>query len=175
MINIFHGDNQVASREALPSGDDIQRLEAASLTPEKLEQLFSGNELFGKSPTVIIFRMYKSPLLTQMTKYSTQDIYLWEPKKLTVSQLKKIPQAKVKEFSLPQILWKFLSSLSLKDLDECLKTQPVELVWYLLHRRTSKKGDIKMLEKMFAAELAVKSGKTDLDLRAELEFILGGI
>lgn len=148
MIYIYHGDNQVASRRALPPG--IPHYDPADLTPEKLEQIKAGNQLFTE----------------------TQDVYLWAPKKLTLTQLKKFPGAKIKEFPIRRILWQFLSSRQLKDLEACLKTEPVELVWYLLHRSAGKKGQVELLKKMYAIELAVKSGQTDVPLRTQLELLL---
>ena len=148
MIFIYHGDNQVASRQAIPRGMPGYDLE--QLTPEKLEQITAGNELFAQ----------------------TKDVYFWTGKKLTATQLKKLPPAQVKEFTLPKTLWRFLSTLKLADLEACLKTEPVELVWYLLHRQAKKKGQTELLRKMFAIELAVKSGKTDVPLRTHLELLL---
>ena len=148
MICIFHGDNQVSSRQAIPKR--ARHFDLAEITPEKLEQITAGNELFRVS----------------------QDVYLWAGKKLPASQLKKFPGAQVREFTLPKILWQFLSNRKLADLEKTLKTEPVELVWYLLHRQASKKGETELLRKMFAIELAVKSGKTDVPLRTHLELLL---
>ncbi len=165
MITIFHGDNIVASRKALPKGIHYN---AKDLTPEKLEQILTGDELFGQSEPIIIEGLINLP-------HTKKEVYLWINKKLPVAQLKKFTGAKIQEFKLPQVLWKFLSTLKLTDLNETLTTQPVELVWYLLHRQAAKKQNLKLLTKMFRAELGVKSGRSPLDLRAELEFILAGL
>jgi|SRR3989344_3453250 len=148
MIYLFHGDDQVKSRQAIPRGR--RHYDLAELTPEKLEQIMAGNELFTDN----------------------QDVYLWAGKKLSAAQIKTIPGAQIKEFAIPRVLWQFLSSRRLKDLETCLKTEPVELVWYLLHRSASKKGQVELLKKMYAIELAVKSGKTDVPLRTHLELLL---
>ena len=148
MIYIYHGDNQAASRLAIPKG--MRRYDLAELTPEKLEQIMAGNELFT----------------------NTKDVYFWSGKKLAAAQLKNFPGAQVKEFKIPQTLWQFLASRKLKDLEPCLKTEPVELVWYLLHRSAAKKGQVELLKKMYAIELSVKSGKTDVPLRTQLELLL---
>lgn len=148
MIYIYHGDNQVVSRKAIPRG--AVHYDLADLTPEKLEQIRAGNQLFTE----------------------TQDVYLWSGKKLSVAQLKPFPEAKIREFPIPRVLWQFLASRKLKDLEQCLKTEPVELVWYLLHRQAAKRGQTELLKKMFAIELAVKSGKTDVPLRTHLELLL---
>ncbi|PJC66665.1 hypothetical protein CO018_00725, partial [Candidatus Beckwithbacteria bacterium CG_4_9_14_0_2_um_filter_47_11] len=63
MIYIFHGDNQVASRRAIPKG--TRHYDLAEITPEKLEQITAGNELFRLN----------------------QDVYLWAGKKLPAAQL----------------------------------------------------------------------------------------
>lgn len=148
MIYIYHGDNQLASRQAIPRG--MPRYDLEELTPEKLEQITAGNQLFSK----------------------TKDVYFWVGKKLTAAQLKKLPPAQIKEFTLPKILWRFLSTLKLADLESCLKTEPVELVWYLLHRQAKKKGQTELLRKMFEIELAFKSGQSDVPLRTQLELLL---
>ncbi len=148
MIYIYHGDNQVASRLAIPKG--MRRYDLTQLTPEKLEQIMAGNELFT----------------------NTKDVYFWSGKKLSAAQLKNFPGAQIKEFKIPPVLWQFLAGRKLKDLEQCLKTEPVELVWYLLHRSAAKKGQVELLKKMFAIELAAKSGKTDVPLRTQLELLL---
>jgi hypothetical protein len=165
MITVFHGDNQVLSRQALPPGT---RYQAKNLTPEKLEQILTGDELFGGSEPIIIEGLIDLP----QTK---KEVYLWVNKKLSAAQLKKFAGAKIQEFKLPQALWRFLSTLKLNDLEETLTTQPVELVWYLLHRQAAKKQNLSLLNKMFSAELNVKSGRGLLDQKAELEFILMGL
>lgn len=148
MIYLYHGDDLVSSRQAIPKG--ARRYDVAEITPEKLEQLRAGNMLFSQ----------------------TQDVYLWANKKLPAGQLKKFPDAKIKEFPLRRILWQFLSSRKLKDLEVCLKTEPVELVWYLLHRQAAKRGEAELLKKMFSIELAVKTGATLVPLRTQLELLL---
>jgi len=148
MIYIYHGDNQVASRKAIPRG--AVHYDLTDLTPEKIEQIKTGKDLFT----------------------NTKDVYFWSGKKLSVAQLKKFPGAQAKEFTLPKILWRFLSSRKIADLEATLKTEPVELVWYLLHRQAAKRGQTELLKKMFAIELAVKSGKTDVPLRTHLELLL---
>lgn len=148
MIYLYHGEDLVSSRQALPPG--MPRYDLAELTPEKMEQLRAGNQLFT----------------------STQDIYLWAGKKLPAAQLKKFPDARVKEFPIRRLLWQFLSTRKLKDLEECLKTEPVELVWYLLHRAASKKGQTELLKKMFEIEYSIKSGRTAVPLRTHLDLLL---
>ena len=148
MIFIYHGDNSVASRGAIPAG--APRYDLAELTPEKYEQILAGNELFTHP----------------------QDVYFWSGKKLTATQLKKLPPAQVKEFTLPKILWRFLSSRKLADLEAALKTEPVELVWYLLHRQASQRGQVELLQKMFTIEFNFKSGQNDVPLRTQLELLL---
>lgn len=163
MITLFHGDDIVSSRRALPKGIHY---EAKDLTPEKLEQILGGEELFGTAKTIIIEGLVKSLPGTK------KDVYLWVGKKLSSAQVKNFPGVQIKEFKIPQVLWQFLSSRQLKDLEACLKTEPVELVWYLLHRSAAKKGQVELLKKMYAIELAVKSGKTDVPLRTQLELLL---
>ncbi len=148
MIYLFHGDDQVRSRQAIPRGR--RHYDLAELTPEKLEQIMAGNELFREN----------------------QDVYLWAGKKLTAAQIKTIPDAQVKEFVFPRILWQFLRTLKLADLELCLKTEAIELVWYLLHRQAGKSQQTELLKKMYAIELALKSGKSDVPLRTQLELLL---
>ncbi|MDP4030956.1 MAG: hypothetical protein U1C50_01225 [Patescibacteria group bacterium] len=169
MINLFHGQDTVSSRKALPQG--AKRFDAKQLTPESLAQVLNSRELYGASQPLVIEGLINSPLLKQVLG-SDMDIYLWEGKKLTVTQLKKLPQVKTKEFKIPAVLWQFLNSLKLADLELCLKTEPVELVWYLLHRQASRRQQVELLKKMYLVELDLKSGKSDVPLRTQLELLL---
>ena len=69
---------------------------------------------------------------------------MWEKKSITPAVKKKFAKATLKEFKLPASIFKVLDSLkpgsgkiTLKLLHDCLKKDPAELVFYLLHRRVS--------------------------------------
>lgn len=170
MIIILHGNNQVKSREALPSG--VRRYLAGDLTPEKLAQITDANDLFSKENIIVIENLLSDPAFKKWDYSGKKTIYLWEGKKLTLTQIKRFKTAKIQEFSLPQVLWKFLNSLNLVDLEQTLKTEPVELVWYLLHRQSSRKGNGELLRKMLAIEYQVKSGRSPVPLRTQLELLI---
>lgn len=148
MIYLYHGYDLISSRKAVPDG--VWRYDVSEITPELWEQLNTGNQLFSQSP----------------------DIYLWAGKKLPLTQLKRFSGAKIKEFPVRRVIWQFLKTRRLKDLTGCLAAEPVELVWYLLHRDAAKKGQKELLIKMFQIELAVKSGRSILPLRNHLELLL---
>lgn len=162
MINVFHGDDLVSSRKALPQG---LHFDAKELTKEKLEQLLTSNELFGETKPIIIEGLID---LIETKK----EVYLWVGKRLSAAQLKKFSAAKIREFKISPVLWQFLRTRKLVDLEKTLTTEPVELVWYLLHRQAAKRGDTGLLKKMFAVELALKSGESDVPLRTRLELLL---
>jgi hypothetical protein len=148
MIYLYHGSHSLKSRQALPPGALHYNL--AELNPEKLAELLTGRSLFGPD----------------------QDVYLWSDKKLGAPALKKFPGVKVREFSLPRTLWQFLRSKKLTDLNQTLKSEPIELVWYLLHRQAAREGKTELLRQMLAIELAVKSGRSGVPLRTQLELLL---
>ncbi|OGV91872.1 hypothetical protein A3A66_01550 [Microgenomates group bacterium RIFCSPLOWO2_01_FULL_46_13] len=157
-ITIFHGDDPVASRQALRETleaeekrrqlevirfdrnfdltDIIQAVEApAMLINERLiiiERLFS----LRSNQNGMAIQKY---LAAQ--KFS-EPVYLWEENQLQQKQLAVFPRATIKLFKLPVVVFKWLDSIlpgnepeSARLLTECLKTEAAEKVFFLLARQ----------------------------------------
>ncbi|MCX6816369.1 MAG: hypothetical protein NTZ93_00650 [Candidatus Beckwithbacteria bacterium] len=185
MITVIHGDNTVQSRQFLnDSAKDFVRLEAADLTPESLTQILESSSLFGSDRGVVINHLPKDNFLTILSKNIKQNVFIWEKKSLSAVTCKKLIQLGfvLKEFRLPKIVFQFLNSLTLKDFHATIKTEPVELVFYLLHRRIAqliqRNPDTKWLKlhrRLLEIDWSIKSGQTDLSLTAQLDLLLAGL
>ena len=142
MITVLHGDNAVLSRNSLPQGKDIVRLNAVDLTHENLTQELAGRSLFGGQSLVVIEGLLslrpsktKDELVGLVASSPQTEIVLWEGKSVTAANIKKLGQVKIQEFKIPALVFKFLDSLSLTDLHQAAKNDAAEFIFYLLHRR----------------------------------------
>ena len=185
MITVIHGDNQSLSRQFLnDSAKDFIRLESSELTPESLTQNLESASLFGGCRGVVINHLPKDNFLKIIAQNKDKNVYIWEKKSLTSAVCKKLILLGfvLKEFKLPKTVFKFLNSLSLKDFRETIKIEPVELVFYLLHRRIAqqiqKNSDPKwpkLLRQLMEIDYSIKSGQSDLSLTAQLDLLLSGL
>lgn len=161
MTTIFHGDNFVASRQALNHLLDslksttpnltLNRFEAKKTQVEDLAQALESASLFGHDQLVIIENLLslprssqKSTLINILLKNLDKHLIIWEKKSLSPSLKKQFSSATLKEFKLPSIIFKFLDSLkpgqvktSLQLLHQCYQKDAPELVFYMLCRRVS--------------------------------------
>ncbi|MDZ7587094.1 MAG: hypothetical protein U0946_05010 [Patescibacteria group bacterium] len=146
MITIFHGDNYVASRQSLNQSliQTPDRFEAKHLSAEILTQALESNPLFQTPKLFVIENLLTLPrsknkdqLIKIVLNNFEQNIFLWEKKVLTPAVKKQFSQATLKEFKLPASLFAFLDAISLKNFHQALVNNPVELIFYLLHRRTA--------------------------------------
>lgn len=146
MITIFHGDNYVLSRQALNQAllQNPERFEAKQLTEEILTQALESNPLFQTPKLFVLENLLTLPnsktkeqLIKIVLSNQAQTIYLWEKKTLTPALKKQFSKAFIKEFKLPASLFNFLDRLNLKNFHLALIDNPAELIFYLLHRRTS--------------------------------------
>lgn len=149
MITIFHGDNYVASRQALnqelsTSKVESNRIDAADLTEERLTQILESNSMFKADKIFLIENLLSLPrsrqkdrLLKIILNNQTLSIFLWEKKALTPAVRKQFTKALIKEFKLPPSLFNFLDDLSLTNFHLALIDNPAELIFYRLHRRIS--------------------------------------
>lgn len=185
MITIICGNDSVASRQFLSGvSREAVKLEAGQLAPEQIAQALGPASLFGSQTNVIINHLPSDKILKQLAGHSQPDIYLWHHKNLTPGQTKKFKELgfSFKIFRLPRIIFQFLSSLSLKDFHECLKTEPVELVFYLLHRKISSQISknpqpkwFKLHQELQQIDREIKSGQTQVDLITRLDLCLSSI
>lgn len=159
---LFHGEHTIKSREALlhaiaearAAGHAIVKVESKSLTVPLLEGFLGSAELFSDQQTVVIEELHSLPVgqrrtaLIAMVKAAASagqpELILWEKRKLTATQLKQFPQAKILEFKLSSTLFGWLDSLSgasatkvaqLKKLNQVLAEEDAMFCFTMLIRQ----------------------------------------
>jgi DNA polymerase III delta subunit len=155
---ILHGANILASRKVLIEQKgtakakeiEVIDLEGKELDLTKLTQALESASLFGQDRLVVIesfFSLPKSKNKEEILDYlKTQlgaNLIIWEGRKIDGRILKSFAgKAKIQEFKLPVVIFKFLESLqpgqprlSLELLHQTLKTEPPELAFYMIARQ----------------------------------------
>jgi len=126
MIQVFHGDNQLASKNALDSylaskpNVQIYRYNSKDIDPNTLNLVLNSTSLLDDTKIIVIsnfFSITKSTLdkLTPLLKQTTIDIAIWQDKLLTVTQLKIFPTIKNNQFKADNIVFKCLNSITPKN------------------------------------------------------------
>ncbi|MEO8581714.1 MAG: hypothetical protein ABI425_03990 [Patescibacteria group bacterium] len=126
-LTILHGEHQVNSRAKLvelmevAKQKDLQvhHLETTGLTTAILEAELGSQDMFGSEKVLVIESIFSGPkskkkeeLLVLVGKYAdSNQIILWESKKLTPAQQKKFPNATQQLFALSSSLFEWLDSL----------------------------------------------------------------
>ncbi len=143
---IFHGDNQLASRQAFLhikeqkrlSGNHNLDLSGTSLTLTDLATASQAVSLLGNVNSVFIEEFFarrlsneKKLLTDYLLKHSDLNIYLWESKDQS-TQLKSFPLTISQKFSLPKYLFQFLDTFSHSDLRRSLASASPEQILALL-------------------------------------------
>ena len=200
MVLIFHGDNQVQSRQILDqaikkfSQNQTFRLDTKEINLEKINLILNSTSHFEDQKVLILNNYFSIPksvsdLLTPLLLSSSQTIILLQDKKLTTTQLKAFPIATVSESLLTKTLFTCLYSLkpgsltrSLPLLHTTLKTEPYELFLYLLkgHLRkqlqTSSAFDPAKLKRSYLSlielEFQTKTGTLSIPKEIALERII---
>jgi len=146
MISILHGDNYVASRQALNQTltNKPLKFEAKTLTTEALTQVLESNPMFSINQPILIENLLtsirsklKDSLIKIILSNQEKTIFLWEKKLITPAVKKQFLKAQIKEFKLPPSLYSFLDTFNLKAFHQSLDQNPAELIFYLFHRRVS--------------------------------------
>ena len=132
MIHIFHGDDQFASRNALNTfldqkkDYDIFRINAKEVNLDKINGFVNSRSLFS-SQKIIVFLNFFSILKTNFDKIikilktnKSIEVVIWQDKKITPTQLKNFPQAKIQLFPLNKKLFTCLNSLYPSNLSKFL-------------------------------------------------------
>lgn len=153
-ITLIHGDNQVESRNSLhelintAKQNDIEiiRVDGNNLTLNEIVQALEAQSLFSNEKLVVIENLFSARKdnneIINYLKPGNFDakLVIWEPKKIDGRKITWIKNKQ--EFSYPQVLFKFLESIgsqmkenTLKLFNEVVKTQPVELVYYMIVRQ----------------------------------------
>ncbi len=122
---IFHGDDGITSYQKLSelienykaSGREVVYLDGPTLDPTHLRQLTSVG-LFGSDKVLVIKNLLsnqksksKELLVDILSQVTDTEVILYESKKLSDTNLKQFPKAKVSSFAVSQVIFKFLDLL----------------------------------------------------------------
>ena len=151
MVYIFHGDDQTKSRNAFNQAldqkkdSDILRLDPKEVNPDIVNNFINSQSLFSTPRIVAVTNFFSisKPILDKIIKIIKSnpnfDIYLWQEKELTISQLKTFSQSKIETFALDKIIFKCLNSLLPKNINrfivlyhQVLEKEPFELFLFWL-------------------------------------------
>jgi len=128
MIYIFHGDNHKDSRQATNQLIDsfkesnTLRLDYKKTDLETVNNFLQGTTLLSSQKTLLLDNFFSvtkaKDKLVQLIKQDTPttNIIIWQNKKLTTTQLKTFPQAKIQFFDLPNYLWGCINAVKPKNL-----------------------------------------------------------
>ena len=228
MITVLHGDsfvtsrnhlNQLVSEHKLKENSETIKLQAKKLNLEELTQALESQSLFGNQKLVVIDNLLTLPRSKQKDQMidivisnQAENLILWEKKAITPAVKKKLGTAKVQEFKAPKVIYNFLDSLqpsnsklSLNLLHQAISKDAVELVFYLLSRRTAQliqalddpsslkgapwqlgnlksqakafslKPLLKLHQELLEIDYQIKSGQTPLNLTTHLDLFLANL
>ncbi len=173
---ILHGDNQVASRQALltaKEGRPLLEFMGSDLTLEQLVNAVETNSLFGQANTVVIEGIFsqrpstnKKSIIAYLEAHQEANIILWESKDVT-SQLKNFKPAP--KYDLPKYIFNFLDRPTISGLHQVLQTMPAEQILASLATRAHKRANTEWLEELLAIDYKLKTGALPYDLATALE------
>lgn len=122
MLTLIHGDDTSASRnyyfdvKQIP-GEKVT-LDGVSVSPTDLQQVISGEDLFGTKKHVFIENLISKrksskdiESLVGLILASGADVTLWESKELTPKQVGLLKGANVKVFKIPATIFALLDAL----------------------------------------------------------------
>ena len=159
MISILHGDNILASRHLLQSRiKDFKskqfeelKLEGKEINLTDLIQAIESKSLLSQNKFLVIENFFSNPSISlkkQFLEYFFKnkpviEIILWEGKLLSGETQKKWSKvAKLLEFKISTAIFKFVDSIKpnnakvmLACLNECLKNEEAELIFYMMVRQ----------------------------------------
>jgi hypothetical protein len=132
MIHIFHGDNQFTSRTALNSlldqkkDFDIFKIDFKDIDLDKINGFINSQSLFSTQKIIVFFNFFSilkanlDKILKILKTNNSIDVVIWQDKKLTPTQLKNFPTAKVELFPLDKKLFACLNNLYPNNLPKFL-------------------------------------------------------
>ena len=201
MITIFHGENQLQSRTAYNTAlesltnTETLRLDHKESNPEIISNFLNTGSLFATPKAIALTNLFSvsKPSLDKITKIlqkaSNLSIYIWQDKKLNLTQLKSFPRAKVLYFALSKNLFTCLYAAKPHNLNQFIKlyrqtleTEPYDLFAYLLKNNLRKqlestsKFPIESLKRAFLNLIELdflnKSGQLTIPKEIALERIM---
>ena len=149
MINIFHGDNTTQSYLAFSElvdshqSSEKYRQSGKNIDPDSLDRFLNTSSLFSETKVVILENLFSQlkPQLDKIIKlinlHPDFDYFVWQDKKVEAAKLKSFPKSDIKLFSLPEILFSCLNSISphhqkefLQKYQILLQSMPFELALF---------------------------------------------
>ncbi|MFA6518583.1 MAG: hypothetical protein WCV93_02930 [Candidatus Shapirobacteria bacterium] len=195
MIFIFHGSNFTKSRGLLTS--QIAKspsppisLEAKSLDQNQLNNLLSGSSLFALEEPLVINNFFSLPPPTiqkfaPLFNQSTRNIYLWQDKGLTLTQLKLFPKAQIFKADTSRQVWQLLNAIRPKNyvgfarlFEAVIKEEPPELLFYLLRQHLRKNltpTSLPTYLSLINADYLTKSGQSQVEPVNQVRAIFAGL
>lgn len=151
MINIFHGENQVSSRNAFLEfinnySGDILRLDHKQIDINKINNFLMGQSFFQEQKMLTISNFFSIPKanldkLINIFKKSDIEITIWQDKKLSDSQLKSLGKINNNIFNLDKNIFLLLKQIIPKNsqkffimYDEILKNEPFDLIFFWIKK-----------------------------------------
>lgn len=151
MITFIHGDDIVSSRNYLmdvKSNVKTQTFFADSEEPHLLMQLLQGDNLFNDRKSLIIENVFSKKsannlkiLEDKIKLIKSLDIYIWESKEISKSQLSSLGPSSNKLFKIPQKVFSFLDSIAPNSKNnvvlfrDVLSTTEEEFIFFMLIRQ----------------------------------------
>ncbi len=151
MIYIYHGDNQLQSREELNRHTDnlkdheILRLDHKSITLERVNNFINIQTLFASPKTLVLSNFFSTPkaildkIIPILNSNSDTSILIWQDKKLTLAQTNNFPKAKVRIFNPDKTIFSCINAIRpdnlpgfVKSYHQTLETQAYDLIFYLI-------------------------------------------
>lgn len=201
MIYIFHGDNTNQSYTAFSETfDKYQQHEKfhenhKTFDLDTFDRFLNTPSLFSETKAVIVENLFSisKPVLDKALKLINShpdfDYLFWQDKKIEVTKLKIFPQAEIKLFVLPELLFSCLNAIRPKNQKDFLNkyqllinSMPFELAlfWFknTLRRQLttySKFPEIKLKKtylELIEMDLAIKTGALNLPKEIALEKII---
>ena len=172
-IIILHGDDTIKSYIRLTKFIDEAKKRGWDIINDKIEDTPS---LFGTEKLIIV-RDYKiiGKKELNLIKKIPGTLVIYTTGLHPAVSLKMINPDKTEKFELPQLLWKFLDNMTIKNFHELLKTQPVEYIlammaWKLKqkYRTNPTPGVGLMISELAEIDVKAKTGKADLLLSLDL-------
>lgn len=155
MIMIVHGDDITASRSYFiaqkEQSSDSVTLQGALMTLNDVIQAVEGQGLFSEGKHIFVEEFLtkrkagketNSIIAKLIENEKNNDIFLWESKDLTATQLKHFKDAVVKQFKITKTIFQFVDSIKPKNTKPILtlfhrttKTEEVEYVFFMIVRQ----------------------------------------
>jgi hypothetical protein len=133
MIYIFHGDDQAKSRSAFSQAmlefrsSDILNIDSKSFDENQVYQFINSPSLLLESKTIAISNLFSLPklkldkIINNLKLTDHINVFIWQDKGLTSTQLKLFPQAKVQYFKADNLVFTTLNQVRPKNLSQFLR------------------------------------------------------